>query len=242
LLCIYISIRDFYHSHTHHTKHDDILLKPIRADSKRKAVEKILIQYEEKIIYYHKIIKEDLGQDSEFEQARDLITKAEGEMTYASAFTRLLKDCIEDSEKPTKIPENTFEVHKETADNTSKSKPSIDNFELYLSVFSNAIKSIRILAEDLESKYLSKLTQDTKLESESINRLTQALTVLTLVILILTVPIATDATYEIAKSILEHFGLALCLLQKFSIAGVYVVISIVAIIKVLNTRRKERGD
>ncbi|CAD7776855.1 MAG: hypothetical protein KBONHNOK_00965 [Candidatus Methanoperedenaceae archaeon GB50] len=216
---IYISIRDFYHSHTHHAKHDDMLLKPVQADNKKEAAEKILTQYEEKIIFYHKQIKEDIGPDKSFEDARDLITKAEGEMIYASAFTRLLKD-------------------------------SIDDFELYLSVFSNAISSIKILAEDIESKYISKLTQDTneltqdtKLESKYINSLTQVLTVLTLVIVALTAPIATDATYKIVESILEHFKLTLCLPQKIGIACFYVLIFIVTIIiMVLNTRRNKKDD
>lgn len=88
---IYILIRDIYHSHTHHGMYDDLLLKPVIADNKKEAIEKILNQYEKKIIEYHRVIKEDIEKQKDFPEAIKQITKFNGEMTYALAFTKLTK-------------------------------------------------------------------------------------------------------------------------------------------------------
>ena len=81
---VYIVIRDVYHSHTHHDKYDDLLLHPVLADNKKDAIEKLLNQYERKIITYHKAIKIDM-KEYDFNAAINLITLAKGEMGYASA-------------------------------------------------------------------------------------------------------------------------------------------------------------
>jgi hypothetical protein len=84
----YIIIRDIYHSHTHHEKYDDYLLQLVVADNQKEAIEKILGQYEEKIVMYHKTIRTDLKY-VDFDAAISLITLAKGEMKYASAFVGL---------------------------------------------------------------------------------------------------------------------------------------------------------
>ncbi|RZN16458.1 MAG: hypothetical protein EF812_00045 [Methanosarcinales archaeon] len=186
---VYISIRDAYHSHTHHTKYEDILLKPVLAANKDEAVERLLDQYDEKIIHYHKVIKPDIESYKDFDEARNLIGRAKGEMTYAVSFTRLFKRYIND-------------------------------FELYISVFSNSFQSITTLAETIESIYtnnLSKYTHD----------MTRALNALTLAIVALTAPIATDAAYEVLNHILYHFNLQLDLVGEIIILFISILIVLV---------------
>ena len=96
---IYILIRDVYHSHTHHEKNDDSHLPLIvLPDNKKDAIKKLLKQYDEKIINYHKIIKIDVEDHNGFSQAIKLITSAKGEMNYALHFITLMKDDVDDFE------------------------------------------------------------------------------------------------------------------------------------------------
>ena len=94
---VYIVIRDVYHSHTHHDKYDDLLLHPVLADNKKDAIEKLLNQYERKIITYHKAIKVDV-KEYDFNDAINLITRAKGEMGYASALVVQQREYIDDFE------------------------------------------------------------------------------------------------------------------------------------------------
>ncbi|CAD6491242.1 MAG: hypothetical protein CHKLHMKO_00096 [Candidatus Argoarchaeum ethanivorans] len=183
---VYISIRDVYHSHTHHTKYEDILLKPVLAANKDKAVERLLYQYDEKIIHYHKVIKPDIESHKDFDEARNLIGRAKGEMTYAVSFTRLFKRYIND-------------------------------FELYISVFSNSFQSITTLAETIESIYTNNLAKYT-------HDMTRALNALTLAIVALTAPIATDAAYGVLNHILYHFNLQLDLVSEIIVLSINILI------------------
>ncbi len=189
---VYILIRDVYHSHTHHTKHADTLLKPVLAAKKKEAVEKLLAQFDEKIIYYHKVIKPDIEPPEDFNQAIKLINKAKGEMTYAISFTRLFKEDIND-------------------------------FELYISVFSNSFQSITTLAKTMESIYTNNL-------SEYTHDMTRALSALTLAIVFLTAPIATDAAYGALNHILLRFDLRLDLVSEIIILFINILIVIVTCI------------
>ena len=178
---VYISIRDVYHSHTHHTKYEDILLKPVLAANEDEAVERLLDQYDEKIIHYHKVIKPDIESYKDFDEARKLIARAKGEMTCAVSFARLFKRYIND-------------------------------FELCISVFSNSFQSITTLAETIESIYTNNLAKYT-------HDMTRVLSALTLAIVFLTAPIATDAAYEV----LNHFHL-LNLVSEIIILSINILI------------------
>ena len=93
---IYILIRDVYHSHTHHEKNGDSHLPLVLSDYKKDAIEKLLNQYDEKIINYHKYIKIDVKNHNDFSYAIKLITAAKGEMNYALHFVTLMKDYVDD--------------------------------------------------------------------------------------------------------------------------------------------------
>jgi hypothetical protein len=95
---IYIIIRDVYHSHTHHGLYDDAKLIPVLCDSKKEAVDKILTQYEKKIITYHKAINIDVKDHNDFTEAIKLITSAKGEMHYGLNFITLLKNIVDNFE------------------------------------------------------------------------------------------------------------------------------------------------
>ena len=95
---IYILIRDVYHSHTHHEKNGDSHLLLVLSDNKEDAIKKLLNQYDEKIISYHKTIKIDVKDHNGFSEAIKLITSAKGEMNYALHFLTLMKDCVDDFE------------------------------------------------------------------------------------------------------------------------------------------------
>ncbi len=224
---VYMIIRDIYHTHTHHEKHHDKLLNVVITNNKREAVEKLLTQFDEKIIRYHKMIKHDIENPKFFETAKKLITRAKGEMIYALVLTKLFEECFE---RPLNTQENTqprnlspisiecFEKHRKTQENTiSKS---------YISVFSNSIKSIDVLAEEAES-----IRTD---------RITRALNALTLVIVALTAPIATDATYKILnKEILTKWNLKLTFMGAFVIAVFYTIIFVVTCIIMRDWIREE---
>jgi len=203
-----ISIRDVYHSHTHHTKYDDMLLKPVLAANKDGAVERLLTQYDEKIIHYHKVIKPDIETYKDFDQAIKLTNKAKGEMIYAILFTRLFREYIND-------------------------------FELYLSVFSNSFQSITTLAETMESIYTNKLAEDTHKLSEDTHNMTRALSALTLAIVALTAPIATDAGYRALNHMLKRFHLQLDLVSETSILSINILIVLVTCIIMRDWIREE---
>jgi len=205
---VYISIRDVYHSHTHHTKYDDMLLKPVLAANKDGAVERLLTQYDEKIIHYHKVIKPDIETYKDFDQAIKLTNKAKGEMIYAISFTRLFREYIND-------------------------------FELYLSVFSNSFQSITTLAETMESIYTNKLAEDTHKLSEDTHNMTRALSALTLAIVALTAPIATDAGYRALNHMLKRFHLQLDLVSETSILSINILIVLVTCIIMRDWIREE---
>lgn len=158
----YIITRDLYHYHTHHKAHEDLLLKPVIAKSKKDAIEKILNQYDEKIIKYHKRIRLSIPHEK-FDFATKLIVTAKGEMTYASHFVNLFKEDIED--------------------------PEFCRF-----VFSNALRSIAILANEIKFVYTAELNTETI-------KLNSLITGLTLAVVVLTLPIAIDATF----GFLYHF-------------------------------------
>ncbi|NMG82634.1 MAG: hypothetical protein GIS02_00305 [Methanosarcinales archaeon] len=106
---VYISIRDVYHFHTHHTKYEDILLKPVPAANKYEAVERLVTQFDEKIIHYHKVIKPDIETYRDFKQAIEITNKAKGEMIYAISFTRLFKEYINGFELYISVFSNSFQ-------------------------------------------------------------------------------------------------------------------------------------
>jgi hypothetical protein len=94
-------VRDYYHEHIY-AHYADRLLSPVRSDSKEEAVNLIKNQYEEKIISYHKFIKEQLegvsqGRESftyrELADIRHEIGNAKGEMIHALSFAELF--CLE---------------------------------------------------------------------------------------------------------------------------------------------------
>ncbi len=158
---VYIIIRDVYHHHTHHDPQAEILLRPVTAKDKNDAIEQIVNQFQEKIITYHTLIRKDIKNENDFDDASNLVVKAKGEMVYASTFIDLFKG-------------------------------DLNELQSYFSVFSNAFKSIDVLASDIESVYTL--------------RLTRIITGLTIGILVLTAPIAIDATFKSLKDILgiEH--------------------------------------
>ncbi|MCX7946860.1 MAG: hypothetical protein N2557_07860 [Hydrogenophilus sp.] len=85
----YRFIRDLYHDHIHHS--GDQPLWVIRARDEGEAVEKILMQYRQKVKEYHKQAK-DLIKTKNFNQAIDTLFSAMGEMQYASSFITLFFD------------------------------------------------------------------------------------------------------------------------------------------------------
>lgn len=106
---VYISIRDIYHPHTHHTMYEDILLKPVFAANKEEAVERLLAQFDKKIIYYHKVIKPDIETYRDFDRAIEITNKAKGEITYAISFIRLFREYINDFESYLSVFSNSFQ-------------------------------------------------------------------------------------------------------------------------------------
>ncbi len=157
----YIIARDLYHTHTHHKEHEDLLLNPVIAKNKKDAIGKILDQYDEKIIKYHKRIRPSIRPHEKFDFATKLIVAAKSEMTYASRFVNLFKE-------------------------------NIENPEARLFVFSNALQSINILANEIESAYTARLNTETV-------KLTHLITGLTLAIVALTVSISIDAIFGISE-------------------------------------------
>lgn len=195
----YIITRDLYHCHTHHKAHEDLLLKPVIAKSKKDAIEKILNQYDEKIIKYHKRIRLSIPHEK-FDFATKLIVAAKGEMTYASHFVNLFKEDIEN--------------------------PEFRRF-----VFSNALQSIAILANEIKFVYTAELNTETI----KLNRL---ITGLTLAVVVLTLPIAIDATF----GSLDHFdSMEISNIIKFFVSLFYLS-TLLFIIYQLRDRIKEEFE
>lgn len=141
---IYILIRDVYHSHTHHEKNGDSHLLLVFSDNKKYAIEKLLNQYDAKIINYHKTIKndvEDVEDHKGFSAAIKLITSAKGEMNYALHFITLMKD-------------------------------DVDDFESYESSFLINVQSISILADELKLKFNNRVSEYNLNVSKFLNNLT----------------------------------------------------------------------
>jgi len=92
---IYILILDIYDSVT--IREHDLPLLPVLADNKKEAIEKLLSQYELKVILYHRVIKID-ANSKDFDNAMDMVIHAKEDMKYASKFAFLMKDYIDDFE------------------------------------------------------------------------------------------------------------------------------------------------
>lgn len=129
---VYIVIKDIYHVHTHHNKEDDMLLVPCKIGGTATfkidnlVALKILNQYTEKIIKYHKIIH-SINEDNEIatiSQMRLLLLlfkKAKGEMIYGLHFLSLVKSSI-----------------------------STDLYNNHKKAFQNSLTSMGILSDNLE--------------------------------------------------------------------------------------------
>lgn len=114
---IFITIRDFYHQHVY-TSATDTPLKPVYAQNQTEAINLIFYQYKEKIIDYHRIIKNmSVYRGGVFGLPRkkmalvDDISSACGEMIYATSFIKLFNfplRCLESVEQAY----NSFEVLK----------------------------------------------------------------------------------------------------------------------------------
>ena len=141
---IYILIRDVYHSHTHHEKNGDSHLLLVLSDNKEDAIKKLLNQYDEKIISYHKTIKIDVKDHNGFSEAIKLITSAKGEMNYALHFITLMKDDVDDFE----------------------------SYESYESSFLINVQSISILADELKLKFNNRVSEYNLNVSKFLNKLT----------------------------------------------------------------------
>jgi len=93
---IYMLILDIYDSYTIR-KDGELTLRPVLADNKKEAIEKLLNQYDRKIILYHRYIKIDTNYKC-FDEAIDLVILAKKDMEYASRFVLLMKEYIDDFE------------------------------------------------------------------------------------------------------------------------------------------------
>lgn len=90
---IYILILDIYDPIREH----DLPLLPVLADNKKEAIEKLLSQYELKVILYHRVIKIDANFKN-FDNAIDMVIHAKEDMKFASKFAFLMKEYIDDFE------------------------------------------------------------------------------------------------------------------------------------------------
>ncbi|HBG60711.1 MAG: hypothetical protein A2Y10_13075 [Planctomycetes bacterium GWF2_41_51] len=90
----FIIVRNIYHSHTHHTQHEDLLLSPVESIDKKNAIGDILKQYLAKIVEYHKRIRRSIELETKINQTANLVTKAHGEMIYALNFINSFKNDI----------------------------------------------------------------------------------------------------------------------------------------------------
>jgi hypothetical protein len=99
-------------------------------------------------------------------------------------------------------------------------KNCIKDFESYLSVFSNSFQSL--------SNSFQSIT--TLAETRESFHKTRVLNILTLAIVALTAPIATDATYEALNHILNRFHLQLNLVSEIIILSINIIIVLVTCI------------
>lgn len=101
VISLFDFIRDLYHEHVHHEKKDDAILKPIEAKTEDEAIEKILKQYWDKVIYYHKDIGTKKGVLRFFHTRKriNFLASGLGELVYAQSFVSLHKDNIKNWEE-----------------------------------------------------------------------------------------------------------------------------------------------
>ncbi|MBI4680825.1 MAG: hypothetical protein HY753_06405 [Nitrospirae bacterium] len=101
--CIFDIIRDIYHDHVHHGKDSDCKLSPVIAKDEDEAVKKLLNQYQNKIIEYHKdfkLIKNCFylspARIFKLKSKKQLyfLTTGSGEFIYAQSFINLHEDII----------------------------------------------------------------------------------------------------------------------------------------------------
>jgi len=198
----YIITKEVYHFHTHHKKTKDLLLKPVGIEqtaNRINAIGKIIDHYDEKIIKYHRTIKINVDSKKSLGDAITLIVKAKGEMTYGRAFGKLFEREIENGAKS------------------------------YLFAFSNALKSIDILANGIELTHHAELAEET-------SKLTHLIIGLTLAIVILTLPIAIDATF----GSLEQFdSMEISEIAKFFISLFYLSALLFIIYRLRNRIKEE---
>ncbi len=175
----YIIIKNLYHSHTHH-KDEDLLLEPVPAKDKKDAIGEILKQYDEKIIKYLKRVKSSMPIER---------------FDMAEGFD-MAEELIATAEGEMTYASRFVNLFKE----------NIENHEAYSFVFSNALQSINILANKIESIYTARLSASTvKLThlitgfSAETTKLTHLITGFTLAIVALTVSISIDAVFKISE-------------------------------------------
>ena len=92
---IYIIVRNSYAFYINREANLNII--PVLADNKKEAIEKLLNQYDSKILLYMHIIEKDSEYKS-FDCAMELLNSYRKEMEYASRFVEILKDYIDDFE------------------------------------------------------------------------------------------------------------------------------------------------
>lgn len=113
---LFDSIRDLYHEHVHHEKKDDAILKPVEAKAEDEAIEGILNQYLNKVIYYHKDTGSKKGniliRFLDTRKRINFLASGMGELVYAQSFVSLHKDKIKNWEENIKCFLRAFESLK----------------------------------------------------------------------------------------------------------------------------------
>jgi membrane-bound ClpP family serine protease len=142
---VYAILKEIYHIHTHHHKDTDMLLRPIHITSQdAKPYDKILNEYEEKIISYHnEINKNNIFGIKNFlininkvykEKEIEKLKKAHGEMLYALNFLNL-------------VDEESFQNRKLVFENAKSSFESLLNtYNSKLSILNNFLVLMTLLA------------------------------------------------------------------------------------------------
>jgi len=124
---IYTCIRDIYHRPTHHDDSHELLCAPVKASDRNEAIKKILEGYNEKIIKYHKTIKEYYKGvfKGDIEKSINNILHAKGEMIYAQRLIELVKvNDFYDSKNAFSHTYNSFEDFDEHITTMHESKRS----------------------------------------------------------------------------------------------------------------------
>ncbi len=130
---IFIVVKDVYHEHTHHHHEDDMLLRPVETEEGKYKIndivaKKILNQYTEKIIHYHKKLNEYIDERqimraSKMKGLLLLFKKSIGEMIYALHFISLVKP---------HISSELYDSHKKSYESALTSIRNLrDNFPLH---------------------------------------------------------------------------------------------------------------